>query len=146
MTADRSTDRPDATSADQRERALRPPVLAWGIAWLLLYFGVRLFLERWGATAGEPARIAIAIAPLLPFLLFLRAWLSGLREQDELERRIQLEALAIAFPLTIVLLMLLGLVQLAMPLSLDDWSFRHVWAYLPIFYLGGLVLARRRYL
>jgi hypothetical protein len=28
---------------------------------------------------------------------------------------------------------------------MDDWSYRHVWAFLPAFYLGGLALARRRY-
>lgn len=45
-----------------------------------------------------------------------------------------------------VLLMLLALVQLAMPLNMEDWSYRHVWIYMPIFYLGGLTIARRRYM
>lgn len=55
-------------------------------------------------------------------------------------------ALAIAYPLAMVLLMLLALVQLAMPLNMEDWSYRHVWIYMPIFYLGGLTIARRRYM
>lgn len=119
-------------------------VLAWGVLWLLSYFATRVALERW-PDVSDGARIAIALAPILPFLLFLRGFVAGLRELDELKRRIQLEALAIAFPLTMVLLMVLGLVELAIPLSRADWSYRHVWAYLPLFYFGGLALAGRRY-
>jgi hypothetical protein len=51
----------------------------------------------------------------------------------------------VAFPLTMLLLMILALLQRAVILRFEDWSYAHVWYYLPIFYLGGLVLARRRY-
>ena len=115
----------------------------YGLIWILTYFGIRMVLER--GDLETPVRMAIALIPLVPFLAFLRAWVNGIREMDELERRIQLEALAIAFPLTIVMLMVLGLMQLATPLSMDDWSYRHVWAYLPLFYFGGVALAGRRY-
>ena len=64
---------------------------------------------------------------------------------DELERRIELEALAFAFPITVVLLMTLGLMELAMPLNRDDWSYRHVWALMPTLYFIGLWRAKRRY-
>jgi hypothetical protein len=67
------------------------------------------------------------------------------RDLDELERRIQLEALAFAFVLAVLLLMTLGLMELAITLNRDDWSYRHVWAMLPMLYFGGLALARRRY-
>jgi hypothetical protein len=69
----------------------------------------------------------------------------GAREMDELERRIQLEALAIAFILALLLIMTLGLMELAITLNRDDWSYRHVWAMLPMFYFGGVVWARKRY-
>jgi hypothetical protein len=51
----------------------------------------------------------------------------------------------VAFPLTLLLLTTLALMQRAVELSFEDWSYAHVWIYLPIFYLGGLTLARRRY-
>jgi hypothetical protein len=89
--------------------------------------------------------VAAALLPVAPFALFLLALSRGIRKLDELERRIQLEALALAFPLAMLLLMALGLLELAVPLSRDDWSYRHVWAMLPILYYGGLALARRRY-
>ena len=128
-------------SATREPGWYRVPLL--GLIWVLTYFGVRMVLERGGLET--PARMAIALIPLVPFLAFLRAWVNGIREMDELDRRIQLEALAIAFPLTMVLLMVLGLMQLATPLSMDDWSYRHAWAYLPLFYFGGVALATRRY-
>ena len=112
------------------------------ITWGALYFGARAFLE----SADAPwLRVAISLAPLPAFIWFLRDFIRGLRGLDELERRIQLEALAVAFPLTMVLIMTLGLVQVAIPLSPDDWSYRHIWPFLFVFYLVGLMLARRRY-
>jgi hypothetical protein len=63
------------------------------------------------------------------------------RRMDELHLRVQLEALAIAFPFAIVFLMLLGLFGQALNLA-DE---RHVWHYLPMFYFLGLALAWRRY-
>lgn len=141
--ADSPLDRAAPPASRSASRA-RWPMLVWVALWLLSYFAVRAVLEA-GDALGDGARVAIALAPLLPFLAFLRLFVAGLRQLDELERRIQLEALAIAFPLTIVLLMVLGLVQLAVPLSPADWSYRHVWAYLPLFYVGGLALAGRRY-
>lgn len=46
-------------------------------------------------TAGWPWRVALALLPLLPIVLAIRAMVRVLRDQDELERRIDLESLAI---------------------------------------------------
>jgi hypothetical protein len=42
-------------------------------------------------------------------------------------------------------LMTLGLLELVVPLKSEDFSLRHVWAYMPVLYLLGLALAWRRY-
>ena len=47
-------------------------------------------------TENLPLRIVLAILPLLPVLLAIRAMVRVLRDQDELERRIDLESFAIA--------------------------------------------------
>ncbi|MEJ7702074.1 MAG: hypothetical protein WKF71_20920 [Pyrinomonadaceae bacterium] len=62
-------------------------------------------------------RVAVALLPILPFVLFLSMVLAEIRSLDELWRRIHLEALAIAFPLAVLLLMILGLMELATGLS-----------------------------
>ena len=65
---------------------------------------------------------------------------------DELERRIQLEALAFAYPAVLVLLMTLGLLQLSgIAVSPADWSFRHVWQIGLVLYVAGMAVAARRY-
>ena len=90
-------------------------------------------------------RIALALSPFPFFVAFLVTEIRVLRQVDELERRIQLEALAIAFPAAVLLLMALALLERAVPLSPQDWSYRHVWSFLPLLYLASLGVARRRY-
>jgi hypothetical protein len=89
--------------------------------------------------------VVAALAPAPLGAAALLTIVRGARELDELEQRIQLEALAIAFVLAVLLLMTLGLMELAVTLNPDDWSYRHVWAMLPMLYFAGLVFARRRY-
>ena len=113
------------------------------ITWILSYFGARVLLK--GFDMGTWLRVAVALFPILPFALLLLLIIRGIRQMDELERRIQLEALAVAFPLTFLLLMTLGLLELAIKLKTEDWSYRHIWPFLFIFYLMGLIVARRRY-
>ena len=114
------------------------------LVWMLLFFLARFSLESsaWSTTT----RVLIALLPLPAFAWFLWAFVQGIRQADELERRIQLEALAVAFPLTTLLFMTLGLMQIAVPLSPDDWSYRHTWPLIYVFYVTGLAVARRRYL
>ena len=90
-------------------------------------------------------RVAAALLPVIPTVVALWAIAAGLRASDELQRRVHLEALAIAYPLAILMLMTLGLMELAIGLNRDDWSYRHVWIYLPIFYFFGFFVAWRRY-
>lgn len=114
------------------------------VTWLVLYFAVRFWLEAHPALASG-ARLALSFVPTPVFVLFLWSFIRSLRGADELERRIQLEALAVAFPLGLLLLTTLGLVQRAVALSMEDWSYNHVWPMFAVFYLLGLILARRRY-
>ena len=124
-------------------RRLGSRLLLSGTASLLLFFAARFALE---ASAFEPwPRIAIALVPLPAFAWFLWEFVRSVSDADELERRVQLEALAVAFPLSLLLVMTLGLLQIAVPLPPDDWSYRHILPMLYVFYLVGLTRARRRY-
>jgi hypothetical protein len=127
-----------AASARRHDRLFA----AAGIAAVLTYFGARLLLKA----PETPFRVAIALVPVPFFLIFLFAAVRMARGLDELEQRIHLEALAFAFPAVLVVLLTLGLLQVAgVALSPQDWSYRHVWAFAFAFYFGGLALARRRY-
>jgi hypothetical protein len=111
---------------------------------LLVFFAARFGLEL--SALPVAARVIVAIAPVPVFGWFLWEFVQSVRQADELERRVQLEALAVAFPLALLLVMTLGLLQIAVPLPPDDWSYRHIWPLLYVFYLIGLTIARKRYL
>ncbi len=115
--------------------------ILWGISLVV----ARLALDKELQLEPTWLRVAAALLPVLPTAVFLWFVVSAVRGLDELHRRVHLEALAIAYPLAILLLVTLGFLQLAIDLSPENWSYRHVWAYLPIFYCLGLVIAWRRY-
>lgn len=125
----------------------RPPTqgicIAALAAWIGSYFAARYLIPL--APNDSALRVAIALAPLATTAVLLWVVWRGVRSLDELQRRVHFEALAIAFPLSIVLLWVLGLLELAVDLDQRNWSYRHVWAMLPLFYFIGLALAWRRY-
>ena len=128
-----------ATPAARRADRL---LLATGIAAFATYFGARFLLKQ----PDAPFPVAIALIPVPFFVLFILAAVRMSRGLDELEQRIHLEALAFAFPAVLVVLLTLGLLQVAgVSLNSADWSYRHVWAFAFVFYFAGLALARRRY-
>lgn len=114
----------------------------WVAAWFASWVAARAVLE---SSAPTWLRLVAALAPTPIAGAALLAIIRGARELDELEQRIQLEALAFAFVLAVLLIMTLGLMELAVTLNRDDWSYRHVWALLPMLYFLGVVIARRRY-
>ena len=122
----------------------RSGVFIWGLTWLLSYIGVRALLEHPG-TISTTWLVIIVLTPVIPAALFLFYFIAGMKELDELQRRIQLEALAFAYPLALLMLITLGLLEFVVQLNPNDWSYRHVWQYLVLFYLIGLIMAKRRY-
>jgi hypothetical protein len=114
-----------------------------GIIWLIAYFAARGMLENSGLATGT--RVAAALTPVPVFGAFLWTYVQYVRALDELERKIHLEAVSIAFALATLLLTTLALMQRAVALSFEDWSYAHVWVYLPIFYVLSFGFVSRRY-
>lgn len=113
------------------------------IVFVVAYFAARAILKV--DDLDTSLRVVAALLPVAPFCWMLWEIVKGVRGMDELEQRIQLEALALAYPLVLILLMTLGLLEIAIELPPEDLSYRHVWAMLPLFYFAGLMRARRRY-
>ena len=114
-----------------------------GTLWIAAYFGARVLIEV--VPFGSPLVFAAAALPAGPFIAFVVLMRRSFRGADELERRIQLEAMAVALPAMLLVLMVLGLLEIGTPINRDNLGYRHVWAFLPMIYLAGLVTARRRY-
>jgi hypothetical protein len=117
--------------------------IAAAACFLVSYFAARAVLEQHGLDTAW--RIGAALFPAIPFVWVLWEIARAVRSLDELEQRIQLEALAFAFPVVMIFLLVLGLLELAITLPPQDLSYRHVWAMLPIIYIIGLLRAKRRY-
>jgi hypothetical protein len=64
---------------------------------------------------------------------------------DEVQIRVQMEAVVIAFSLTLLTIMTLGLLDLVVTLKKEDWGYRHLIPYFVIFYFIGLIISKRKY-
>jgi peptidoglycan/LPS O-acetylase OafA/YrhL len=114
-----------------------------GLVWGASFIGARLLLDQPDLGAGT--RALLAFGPTLPFVGFLIGAVGMSREVDEMERRVQVEALANAFGLTLLLIATLALAQRAGFAKYEDFSYGHILPMLLLFYLGSMVFARRRY-
>ena len=108
--------------------------------WGGLYVGVVFVIERY-----EPSLIptlALMAAPIVMFAAFLWLTVVRLRREDEMEQRVQANALMIAFGVSLIAVMILAMAERAelyfgRP---EDMLLRMFFAY-----LGALVYARSRY-
>jgi hypothetical protein len=112
---------------------------------------VSLVLSYFAASASprfqfpQHTNLALIALAVLSFGWFIVEEVRLIRGLDELQRRIQLEALAITYPLCILLVATLGLLQRVITLPAGDLSYRHVWPIFILFYFVGLMIARGRY-
>lgn len=119
-------------------RRFLPAMLAHGLVLIAAMFALR-------HVEATPLRALIALAPLLPIGLAAAAMLRFLRDSDELERRVELEAMALAAlllttgSLTLGLLVSAGLLQVEVGQAL-------LWimpAYLFLYGICAVFTARR---
>ncbi len=116
-------------------------VFVAGLTWLLAYLAARYVFET---MAPEPHwDIVVANIPVIAFFWFVWVVRRALKDIDELRRRIHLEALALAFPTTMLVLMTLGLLDSpASPLGLP---LRDIWVLLPLLYVLCFAVVNQRY-
>ena len=110
------------------------PTLAaiWGSSWVLE-----------NRALDPPARLAVALVPVVLWGVMIMLLVAGVRRLDELQQRIQLEALAITFPTAMMLGMLVEYLQkagFANGLTVGD-----VWPWMVMIYVPAYFLARWRY-
>ena len=112
-------------------------------AFVLAYFAARAGIEA--CPPGTLASLALALIPVLIFAALIGCYSRAVRGMDELERRIQLEALALAFPVALLVVFTAGLLDLAGFHGEGNWDLPRLWPLLLLPYWLGIVLARRRY-
>lgn len=115
---------------------------------LMVAYALSLFLSLWLLKRGieaVPLRALVAILPALPIALLMRAALRYLREIDELQRRIETEAIGIASLLVALLYFAGGLLQKAKVIELDAAA-AMIWVFpllVAIYGVAKMGLARR---
>ena len=91
---------------------------------------------------ARPWRDLIALSPMIPAAATAWIVLRELRRMDELQRRIQLEALGFSFAGTAILTFSYGFLE---GLGYPRLSMFTVWPILAVLWVVGLAVARRRY-
>ena len=87
-------------------------------------------------------RPVVALLPMLPAVFVIIAVVRELKRIDELQQRIQLEALAIAFMGTAFLTFSYGFLE---NVGFPHISWFAVWPIMAVLWLMGLAISRRRY-
>jgi hypothetical protein len=79
-----------------KDRRHERRIIYWTLAWMVLFVGSALADEYGWIARGVPA-VLLALASIVPAVGIVRSYIRLLREGDELRRKIELEALAVAF-------------------------------------------------
>lgn len=128
-------------SSPQRDRRNQRRATLWALAWALSFIAVTLGITKewlpFGAILGAVTGTSLlGIATALAYRRFLQ-------ETDELQRKIEVEALALAFGVGVVGGLAYWL--LVMSGAVSGTGFAHVFALMMITYSVGVLIGRRRY-
>lgn len=116
------------------------------LAYVVVLLACSWLLKAPLADAGAPVRGLVALLPVLPIVLVLRAVVRLIRDSDELQRRIDLEAIAISALVVGMGYFTLGLLAAARVLVVPG-QVALLWALPLLCLVYGLAkcLAQRRY-
>jgi hypothetical protein len=139
--AERPGARGSATARTCRNQRM---VLLWTFAWMSSWVGVTWALKAGGLAAGVPGTIAALVSASLGLGTAL-AYRRFLNEADEVQRKIELEALALGFGVGLIGGFAYWLLERsgAVPTSKSDLLY--VLAATCFTYSAGVLLGRRRY-
>ena len=117
---------------------------------IMIGYSLTLSLSIWWIKRGiesVPLRALVAVLPALPIVLLMRAALRYLREIDELQRRLETEAIGIASLLVSVLYFAGGLLQLAKVIDINA-GVAMIWVFPLLCLIYGIakMILTKRYL
>lgn len=122
-----------------KRRYYREIFTSVGIYSVLLLISVYVLKRE---LVGPPLSYLVAVMPVVPMLMVPRAVIRSFAAMDELQRRIQLEALAFAAMMLSLLTLTCGFLENA---GLPRLSWIWIWPLLGILWRIGLSVAKRRY-
>ena len=99
------------------------------IAYVVVLFASMLILKNIGIEAPIYARALLSLAPVVPIIFVCRALVQFLRSCDELERQIELEAIALSCLFTGLIFLCLGFLASSKLISLGDGALVAIWVF-----------------
>ncbi len=118
-------------------------VLIYAILWCLSYVGSLFAIKS--LQIPIEASVVLTFISVLAFALFIYKFFRSIVFMDEVQIKIQMEAVVLAFALGLLLVMTLGLIDLFIVLNPEDWSYRFLVPIFITFYFLGLFIAKRKY-
>lgn len=110
-----------------------------GVLFAVVFIGAVYLLDQ---ESGDAWQTVIALAPAVPGFLFVVALAQAIVALDELQRRIQVEALAIGFGITALVTLSVGLLGLA---GTPQPNWMNVTALMSFAWLAGKLWTRWKY-
>jgi predicted permease len=141
MPVNKNDDSSRAGSVLGRDRQNRRLVTLWSLVWALAFVGVALGIKKGGWSSGVilAAVIGTAVIGLATVLAYRRF----LQETDELRRKIEVEALAVAFGVGVLGGLSYWLLVVSGAASVT--GFAYVFSAMILIYSVGVLLGYRRY-
>jgi hypothetical protein len=118
-------------------------VVLFALLWFVTYTICLLSIKN--LNPGTTLGIFLSLLPVTTFALFIYSIIKGVASMDEVQIRVQMEAVVIAFSLSLLMLMTLGLLDLVIVLKKEDWGYRHLVPYFFLLYIVGLIISKRKY-
>lgn len=122
---------------------LNDRVAVYAAIWAISYIGSLFALKN--LDLPQEAGIVLTVITVLAFALFMYKYYRSIYFMDEVQIKIQMEAIVVAFSLGLLLLMTLGLLDLVIDLNWNDWGHSHLFHYFILFYFIGFFISRNKY-
>ncbi|WP_299179095.1 hypothetical protein [uncultured Chryseobacterium sp.] len=117
------------------------------VFWALIFaigFPISVYCLSEYSLSAPIALLIVGINALL-FGVYAVKQIQSVKSLDEVQIRIQLEAVSIAFVLSLLLVMVLGMLGLVKNLRLDSISYLYIFPLFFLFYFIGLFISKRKY-
>jgi hypothetical protein len=128
---------------NKQKKHVNDRVIVYAVIWSLSYIGSLFALKT--LDISQAAGIILSFVTILAFALFIYKYYRSIYFMDEVQIKIQMEAVVIGFSLGLLLMLALGLLELCIQLNKDDWSYRHLFPMFIAFYFIGLLISRNKY-
>jgi hypothetical protein len=122
---------------------LHDRVFVYAAIWCCSYIGSLLAFRT--MDVPKEAGIVLTLVTVLSFILFVYKYYRSIFFMDEVQIKIQMEAIVIAFAIGLTTLITLGLLELFISLNKNDWSYRHIVPLFATAYFLGLFISKRKY-